>query len=83
MMGCDRVQRWKLELKDYNYEIIYKEGKLNKNADTLSRNPVLTITYNKLNNTHNINMPGLFAENNNLKIQHHYYCYGIESFTRN
>lgn len=29
-----------MKLRDYQYEIIYKTGKTNKNADALSRNPV-------------------------------------------
>lgn len=34
-----RVQKWRFKLSQYDYEIIYKPGKLNSNADTLSRNP--------------------------------------------
>ena len=30
---------WRLKLRDYHYEIVYKSGKTNKNADALSRNP--------------------------------------------
>jgi len=32
--------RWKLKLAEYEYEIKYKPGKKNKNADALSRNPI-------------------------------------------
>jgi hypothetical protein len=32
-----RLVRWKLKLQEYDYEIIYKPGKLNSNADCLSR----------------------------------------------
>ena len=62
--GCDRVQRWKMDLKDYNYEVIYKPGKLNKNADALSRNPVLTITYtdDEHKNTYSQNIYELFLK---------------------
>ena len=35
LAGPDRVQHWKLKLRDYNYEMVFKEGKLNKNADSL------------------------------------------------
>lgn len=36
--------RWRLKLEEYNYEVIYKEGKQNTNADALSRNPqILTL----------------------------------------
>lgn len=32
-----RLTRWRIKLSEYNYEIIYKSGKTNKNADFLSR----------------------------------------------
>ncbi|XP_045479182.1 uncharacterized protein LOC123684075 [Harmonia axyridis] len=32
-----RLVRWRLKLMDYDYEIVYKKGKLNQNADALSR----------------------------------------------
>lgn len=32
-----RLARWRLKLEEYDYEIIYKPGKVNKNADALSR----------------------------------------------
>ncbi|XP_049866081.1 uncharacterized protein LOC126366827 [Pectinophora gossypiella] len=35
-----RLIRWRLKLEEYDYEIIYKQGKLNCNADALSRCPV-------------------------------------------
>ncbi|CAG2239543.1 unnamed protein product [Mytilus edulis] len=34
-----RLGRWALELQNYDFEIIYKEGKKNTNADALSRIP--------------------------------------------
>lgn len=39
----ERVQRWRLKLLDYDYDIIYKAGKQNTNADALSRNPVAEV----------------------------------------
>lgn len=40
-----RLMRWRLKLDEYNYEIIYKSGSVNHNADALSRNPqILAIT---------------------------------------
>jgi hypothetical protein len=39
-MAAARIQRWALLLAAYEYEIIYKEGKKNGNADGLSRLPV-------------------------------------------
>src|SRR5436190_12002542 len=35
-----RLMRWRLKLAEYEYEIKYKPGKKNKNADALSRNPI-------------------------------------------
>ena len=35
-----RVQKWWFKLSEFHYKIIYKPGKLNVNADELSRNPV-------------------------------------------
>lgn len=32
-----RLARWRLKLEEYDYEIKYKPGKINKNADALSR----------------------------------------------
>lgn len=32
-----KLVRWRLRLEEYDYEIIYKKGKLNANADALSR----------------------------------------------
>ena len=34
------VQKWRVKLSDYEFDIVYKPGKQNANADTLSRNPV-------------------------------------------
>ena len=35
-----RILRWRLKLSEYDYDVVYKAGKTNVNADTLSRNPV-------------------------------------------
>ena len=37
---CSRVSRWKLKLAEYDFDVIYKAGKMNVNADALSRNPI-------------------------------------------
>lgn len=38
-----RLMRWRLKLEEYNYQILYKEGKQNTNADALSRNPQVSV----------------------------------------
>ena len=35
-----RILRWRLKLAEYDYDVVYKAGKANVNADALSRNPV-------------------------------------------
>ena len=40
-----RLVRWRLKLEEYSYDIIYKKGTSNSNADALSRNPVVPIFY--------------------------------------
>lgn len=32
-----KLIRWRLKLEEFNYEIVYKKGKVNTNADALSR----------------------------------------------
>ncbi|XP_026830978.1 uncharacterized protein LOC113563519, partial [Ooceraea biroi] len=34
-----RLVRWRLKLAEYEYEVVYKAGRINANADALSRNP--------------------------------------------
>lgn len=38
-----RLVRWRLKLEEFEYEIIYKAGKINTNADALSRPPILAV----------------------------------------
>ena len=35
-----RVSRWRLKLAEYDFDVVYKAGKMNVNADALSRNPI-------------------------------------------
>jgi len=35
-----RILQWTLKLAEYNYDVVYKAGKTNINADALSRNQV-------------------------------------------
>jgi hypothetical protein len=39
-----RLVRWRLRLEEYDYEIVYKKGKVNTNADALSRIQILNLT---------------------------------------
>jgi hypothetical protein len=39
-----RLLKWRLLLEEYEYSIIYKAGKRNVNADSLSRNPIVLTT---------------------------------------
>ena len=37
---CSRVSRCRLKLAEYDFDVIYKAGKMIVNADALSRNPI-------------------------------------------
>ena len=37
---CSRVSRCRLKLGEYDFDLVYKAGKMNVNADALSRNPI-------------------------------------------
>jgi len=44
-----KLFRWKTEMEEFEFEIIYKKGSLNTNADALSRNPILMYQHNDEN----------------------------------
>lgn len=37
-----KLIRWRLKLEEYDFQIVYKKGKLNTNADALSQIPAIT-----------------------------------------
>lgn len=44
-----RLTRFRLKLEEYNYELVYKAGKINTNADSLSR-IISTVNKNTITN---------------------------------
>ncbi|KAL0128587.1 hypothetical protein PUN28_003742 [Cardiocondyla obscurior] len=50
-----RILRWRLKLAEYDYDVVYKAGKTNVNADALSRNPVEEIPCNIINPAKKLN----------------------------
>lgn len=51
-----KLIRWRLKLEEFNYEIIYKKGKANTNADALSRVKVDHIDEEGVNKKEELNM---------------------------
>ena len=37
---CAPVSRWRLKLAEYDFDVVYEAGKMNVNADALSRKPI-------------------------------------------
>lgn len=73
-----KFTRWKVKLSEYDFEIIYKQGSVNKNADALSRieiNLNETIEENhgiyqymkNFNKNFDTSIPGPSKENNDVK----------------
>ena len=48
-----RIGQWELKLREYDFNVEYRLGRVNANADALSRNPVLTLKINELNLNYN------------------------------
>jgi len=55
-----QIWEWRLKLAGYDYDVVYKAGKTNVNADALSRNPINfgevdcnVINHNKFLNSNN------------------------------
>ena len=44
---CSRVTKWRFKQVEYDFDVVYKAGKTNVNADELSRNPVKNIKENE------------------------------------
>ena len=67
-----RVQKWRLKLSDYEFDIVYKPGKWNANADGLSRNPVeifvITRAQNKQILNKNSEQPRIPSNDDKIKI---------------
>ncbi|KAH0534941.1 hypothetical protein KQX54_010581 [Cotesia glomerata] len=46
-----KLIRWRIKLNDFDYDVIYKPGKINSNADALSRNPPSETSSNLIKHT--------------------------------
>lgn len=53
----DKILRWALDLKNYTFDVLYKEGKTNVVADALSRRPN-EINVNESNTNQDSSLPG-------------------------
>ena len=69
-----RLVRWRLKLEEYDYEIMYKAGKINTNADALSRPPI-----SNLNNI-NPDVIDLTSEHSNSALEDDYLQLNYEHF---
>ena len=49
----DKIMRWRVELSSYYYDIVYRPGKENKGADTLTRMYCLAVSESTLQHLHN------------------------------
>ena len=49
----DKIMRWRVELSSYKYDIVYRPGKDNKEADTFTRMFCAAVNANTLQDLHN------------------------------
>jgi len=49
------LMHWRLKLEEYNYKVIYKEGKQNTNADAFSRIPQISVLSTRVSTSNNKN----------------------------
>lgn len=64
-----RLVRWRLKLEEFDYEIVYKAGKMNTNADALSRPPIMN------SNIINLTSNDLTSQESNDYLQLNYEHY--------
>lgn len=64
-----KLLRWRIKLEEYDYNIMYKKGKLNSNADALSRIEIhANETHHLLDNTDTNNLDKDQPQQNNSEI---------------
>ena len=66
----DKIQRWRIELASYNFDILYRPGKENVPADSLTRMYCPVITYDDLKQLHvSLCQPGITRITHFLKTK--------------
>lgn len=59
-----KLIRWRLKLEEFDYEIVYKKGRLNSNVDTLSRIKINNPNVNTIEvNTNDLHVPNSTSGN--------------------
>lgn len=62
-----RLIRWRLKLRDHEYNLIYKPGEINTNADILYRNPIYKASRMKVKMRRKRKVPG-YCQYRHVKI---------------